>query len=226
MKHDVIIVAGGSGNRMMSAVPKQFVLLGGRPILMHTIQRFFHADSSARIIVVLPGSEIGTWKELCKKYNFQISHELTAGGETRFHSVQNGLKLVTEKSVVAVHDGARPFAGVSFIRTCFSEAEKSGNAVPAIPVNESIRRLVGDQSSVTDRSSFRIIQTPQCFSSEVLKEAYKTGFQNNFTDDASVVEFYGEKIHLVEGEQQNIKITYPVDLLIGEAILKEYFPEK
>jgi len=221
MKKYTIIVAGGSGNRMNTNVPKQFMLLAGKPVLMHTIQRFFDADPSSEIIVVLPQSEINRWKELCTQYSFTVSHHITEGGENRFHSVKIGLALVNENSVVAIHDGVRPFVTADLINRAFSEAEEHGNAVPAIPVNESIRKVEGYTNEIMDRDSFVIIQTPQCFTSEILKKAYSSGYKNIYTDDASVVESCGEKIHLLEGERENIKITYPVDLLFGESILKK-----
>ncbi len=207
---------------MNAGVPKQFLLLSGKLVLMHTIQRFFEADSSAEIIVALPKNEIGTWKELCAEHVFKISHQLTEGGETRFHSVKNALTLVKEKSMVAIHDGVRPFVSVDLINRSFSEAGQFGNAVPAIPVNDSIRKVDADRNEIADRNSLVAIQTPQCFTSETLKEAYATDYRDIFTDDANVVEFHGQSIHLIEGERENFKITYPVDLILGEEILKKF----
>lgn len=220
MKKIAIIVAGGNGNRMNAGIPKQFMLLGGLPVLMHTITCFHKADPQIELLVVLSDKEIYTWKELCNRYSFSVAHQIVPGGETRFHSVKNGLAYVTEKSIVAIHDGARPFASESLIKKCFSEAEKFGNAIPAIPVNESLRKINGDESEVADRSSYVIIQTPQCFSSEIIKTAYNVDYNNSFTDDASVAEVSGVSIHLIAGESENIKITYPIDLSIGESILK------
>lgn len=221
MKRYAVIIAGGTGSRMNAGIPKQFILLCDKPVLMHTISRFHESDRATEIIVVLPKDEINRWKELCVQYNFSIAHEIVAGGETRFHSVKNGLACVKEKSIVAIHDGVRPFASTALINRCFSEAEKFGNAIPSIPINESIRKIENGENEIADRSSFVIIQTPQCFDSDILEEAYKTDYKNIFTDDASVVEFYGKKIHLTEGEQTNIKITFPFDLMIGETILKK-----
>ena len=220
MKQIAIILAGGIGNRMNAGIPKQFMLLGDKPVLMHTINRFHEANSSMEILVVLPENEIKAWEALCQKHSFRIVHKIVDGGETRFHSVKNGLVYMDEKSIVAIHDGARPFASATLINKTFSEAEKFGNAVPAISVNESLRKVVGDKNEIADRSSFVIIQTPQCFQSETLKSAYKSDFKNSFTDDANVVEFVGESIHLIDGERDNNKITFPADLIIGEAILK------
>ncbi|MCX6290557.1 MAG: 2-C-methyl-D-erythritol 4-phosphate cytidylyltransferase [Bacteroidetes bacterium] len=226
MKHYAIIVAGGTGTRMKSGTPKQFILLGGKPLLMHTIQQFYKANSSIEIIIVLPGNEIPAWNELCKKNSFSIAHEIVAGGSSRFQSVKNGLALIKEKSIVAVHDGARPFVSEQLINDCYSAAEKNGNAVPAIRLNESIRKIQGDKNENADRNSFVIVQTPQCFDSDNLREAYQSVEQNFFTDDASVVEFGGTPIHLLEGEPENIKITYPFDLFIAGTILEKRKQEK
>jgi 2-C-methyl-D-erythritol 4-phosphate cytidylyltransferase len=223
VKRYVIIVAGGTGNRMNAGVPKQFLLLGGKPVLMHSLQRFYDADPSTEIIVALPENEIGTWEALCVQHSFTIPHRITKGGETRFHSVKKALEEVKEKSIVAVHDGVRPFADTNLINRCFLEAEQHGNAVPAIPVNDSIRKVENERSEWIDRNAFVIIQTPQCFASEMLKEAYNTEYKSVFTDDASVVELHGQTIHLTEGDRENIKITYPVDLILGEVILKKNF---
>lgn len=220
MKKIAIIVAGGKGKRMNAGIPKQFILLAGLPVLMHCIRCFHESDPGIGLIVVLPENEINAWEGLCNKYSFDIIHKVVAGGETRFHSVKNGLTQVNEKSLVAVHDGARPFPGAALIKNCFSRAEEFGTAVPAIPVNESLRRVEGEENQFADRSSYVLIQTPQCFKSEILLSAYNTNYNKNFTDDASIVEFSGHSIHLIEGERENIKITYPVDIAIGEAILK------
>jgi 2-C-methyl-D-erythritol 4-phosphate cytidylyltransferase len=217
-----IIVAGGSGSRISSDKPKQFLLLGNKPVLMHTLEKFNSAGKEIEIIVVIPQKEIDEWQNLCKQYQFQIPHQTIAGGETRFHSVKSGLQLVKEKSMVAVHDGVRPLVSIGLINRCFDKAEQHGNAVPCIPLAESIRKVVDTEvNEVADRSSMVIIQTPQCFDSEVLKKAYAAEFKDIFTDDASVVEFSGHPIHLIEGERVNIKITYSADLGIAEVLLKE-----
>jgi len=211
---------------MNSPVAKQFMLLAGKPLLMHTIIRFYEADASAERIVVLPAKEIKHWENLCTQYSFTIPHRITEGCETRFHSVQNGLKLVNEPSVVAVHDGARPFAGADLINKCFTEAEQKGNAVPVIQVNESLRKLNHDSNEPVVRSSFVVVQTPQCFESGMLKKAYAADYRENFTDDASVVESTGNSIHLVEGNKENIKITFPSDFAAGEAILRNFLKKE
>jgi 2-C-methyl-D-erythritol 4-phosphate cytidylyltransferase len=208
---------------MNSGVPKQFLLIAGKPVLMHTMQRFFEADHSVEIILALPKSEINTWKELISKHSFSIPHHVAEGGGSRFHSVKNALAFVKEKSLVAVHDGVRPFVSTGLINRSFSEAEQHGNAVPAIPLSDSLRRVEKGRNEIVDRTSFVSIQTPQCFDSEILKQAYNTEYKTIFTDDAGVVEATGEKIHLIEGERENMKITYPVDLIIGEAVLKKNF---
>ena len=161
MKRYVVIVAGGKGSRMNAGIPKQFILLGGKPVLMHTILRFHEADPSTEIIVVLPGNEINAWKELCNRYSFTIVHKIAEGGDSRFQSVKNGLALVKEKSIVAIHDGARPFASVALINRCFSSAEEFVNAVPSIPVNESLREVKGKQNKTADSNLYVVIQTPR-----------------------------------------------------------------
>jgi 2-C-methyl-D-erythritol 4-phosphate cytidylyltransferase len=226
VKKYAIIVAGGNGRRMDAAVPKQFMLLSGKPVLMHTIRRFFEADPGTEVIIVLPANETGTWKELCVQHSFDIPHHVAKGGETRFQSVKNALEWVKEKSLIAVHDGARPFVSIDLITRSFSEAEQYGNAVPVIPLNESIRSIANAGNKIADRDSFVMVQTPQCFSSEILVDAYRADYRNEFTDDASVVESLGQSIHLIEGERENIKITFPVDFTIGEAILKRILSGK
>ncbi len=222
MKKYAIIVAGGNGKRMDSNVPKQFMLLAGVPVLMRTIRCFYDCDSSISIVVVIPDNQRAFWKNSCEKYSFRIPHDVVSGGDTRFLSVKNGLDSVNEKSLVAVHDGARPFVTNNLINRCFIEAEKFGNAVPAVSINESIRMVEGNNSEMAEREKFVLIQTPQCFDSEILKSAYRVDDQSVFTDDASVVEHSGKMIHLIKGERENIKITYAVDLVIGEAILKAF----
>ena len=226
LKKYAIIVAGGSGSRMNGGIPKQFLPLAGLPILMHALRCFHEADASIQLIVAIAENQMESWKKSCDTHSFSIPHDLVAGGNTRFHSVKNGLNAVKEKSLVAVHDGARPFASKRIINRCFLEAGKYGNAVPAIFISESMRKTEGSRSEIVDRNKFVLIQTPQCFDSEILIRAYRVDDQPSFTDDASVVEHSGESVHLIEGERENIKITYPLDLAIGEAILEKYFQEK
>lgn len=216
----VIIVAGGSGTRMKSATPKQFMELNNKPILMHTIQKFVDSLPDISIVLVLSGSLQDEWKNLCSKHNFHIPHQITDGGETRFHSVKNGLMLVPENCVVGVHDAARPLVSEATILKAYEVAKEKGNASPAIPLVESIRVKENDGNKAVDRSNYFIIQTPQCFRSNILKKAFLQDYTPAFTDDASVVEAMGEKINLIEGNRENIKITTPQDLLIAEALLK------
>ena len=213
MKKCVIIVAGGKGLRMSSDVPKQFILLKNKPILMHTIETFFNFDSSIKIILVLPKEHISLWQELCEKYDFKINCVIAEGGAERFFSVKNGLNLVDKNSIVAIHDGVRPFVSRKTLENCFTTAEKLGNAVPVVPLNESVRWVENGTNRHINRSNLRIVQTPQVFNSELLQAAYQQPFNEYFTDDASVVEAFGEKINLVEGNPENIKITTQSDLL-------------
>lgn len=220
----VIIVAGGKGERMGASTPKQFLELAGKPILIHTLEKFKQTIPSIEIILALPENQFDFWEELFYKYELpKIRHQIVKGGETRFHSVQNALSLIKENSIVAIHDGVRPLVSTETIKRCFNEAEKYGNAVPVVDVVESLRH-VSKQDNVNKavpRSCYKLVQTPQCFTSEVILKAYKQEFDTTFTDDASVVEKLGETINLVEGNRENIKITTVADLLIAEAFIKE-----
>ena len=217
----VIIVAGGSGSRMNSAVPKQFIELQGKPILMHTIEKFKVAIPEINIVLVLSSNYSEQWKVLCDKHHFTIPYQITNGGETRFHSVKNGLALVPENCVVGVHDAARPLVSIQTILKAFETASEKGNASPAIPLTESIRIIENDTNKAVDRSNYLIVQTPQCFRSNLLKKAFLQEYQATFTDDASVVEALGEKINLIEGNRENIKITTHQDLIIAEALMED-----
>jgi 2-C-methyl-D-erythritol 4-phosphate cytidylyltransferase len=221
MKLYAIIVAGGTGKRMGAEIPKQFLELGGRPLLMHAIERFREYDKSTEIITVLPGNQIRHWIELQAKYTFDVPQTLVSGGATRFQSVKNGLEFVETPGLVAIHDGVRPFVSPATIMRCFETAARLGNAVPAILPTESLRLMSGDSSSALDRMQVRIIQTPQVFNSDLLKEAYNQYYRPEFTDDATVVESIGAMINLVEGNRENIKITNPEDLLISNAFLSK-----
>lgn len=221
MRHYAIIVAGGTGTRFKSEIPKQFLLLNSKPVLMHTIEKFSHSSFHPEIIVALPSAYIQAWKELCEKFTFQLQHTIVPGGETRFDSVKNSLQIVREKSIVAVHDGVRPLVSTALIDRCYQTAYEHHAAMPVIPVHESIRKIEDDFSVPVLRSSYCLVQTPQCFDSEILKKAYQREFDNAFTDDSSVVELTGVKIKLTEGETTNIKITAPEDLKIAEALIKE-----
>lgn len=219
--NNVIIVAGGKGLRMGSELPKQFIPVGGIPILMHTIKAFYNFDTSINIILVLPESHQNYWITLCREYEFLLAHKIATGGETRFHSVQNGLKLVDE-GIVAVHDGARPFASKELIDRCFENANKLKAIIPVIDSTDSLREVQQDGTSrIIDRSKIKLVQTPQVFTVDVLKKAYQAEYTNIFTDDASVAEAMGINIHMVKGEVTNIKVTTPLDLKIGELIAKQ-----
>ena len=221
MKYYAIIVAGGSGQRMKSSIPKQFIELNGKPILMHTLEKFYSAKSSIDLIVVLPKSHHNTWNTLCDKHQFTIPHQICEGGTSRFQSVKNGLVLCSEESIIAVHDGVRPLITPDFILNIYRETESKKALIPVCPVIESIRKVDGDVSKALDRSQYYSVQTPQCFQSELLQKAYQQEEQTTYTDDASVVEYLGEKVHLFEGKSDNIKITSPKDLLLAEAILNQ-----
>jgi 2-C-methyl-D-erythritol 4-phosphate cytidylyltransferase len=216
-----LIVAGGSGLRMGTDIPKQFLELGGIPVLMHTIQRFFSALPDINIILVLPVAQQDYWNSLCHKYSFTVSHKIVNGGDSRFQSVKNGLTSIpSTNGIVAIHDGVRPFVSDEIIRNSFSLAEEFGNATVAVPMKDSIRKLENGASYSVDRSVYRIIQTPQVFLLDLIKKAFDTTELPGFTDDASVLEHAGYKIHLMEGSYENIKITTPEDLVLGEALLK------
>jgi 2-C-methyl-D-erythritol 4-phosphate cytidylyltransferase len=221
MHQYVIIVAGGSGSRMKSAVPKQFLEIGGVPVLMRTISRFYQYNNAINIILVLPESDIATWQNLCQKHSFRIPIQVTKGGTTRFESVKNGLALIdNDDAVVAVHDGVRPFVSLEVIANSFNQAATYGNAVVAVALKDSIRRVERDQSIALNRNDFKLVQTPQVFRVDIIKKAYSVTEGTDFTDDASVVEAAGITIKLVEGSYENIKITTPEDLFIAEALLR------
>ena len=224
----VIIVAGGKGLRMGSDIPKQFLPVGGKPVLMRTLERFRAYSSTLQIILVLPQSQQDYWKELCQKHNFTVAYQLTDGGKTRFHSVQHGLALVPDdaEGVVGVHDGVRPFPGIDVIRNCYETARTKKAAIPVIPVVETLRhigipsRTGGVGGCTVPRSEYRLVQTPQCFDIQLLKAANRQPYNEGFTDDASVVEAFGFDVTLVEGNRENIKITTPFDLKIAESLVK------
>ncbi|MCF6240663.1 MAG: 2-C-methyl-D-erythritol 4-phosphate cytidylyltransferase [Bacteroidales bacterium] len=217
----VIIVAGGSGKRFKSDIPKQFLELSGKPVLMRTIEVFFRYKSSLQIILVLPKQHIEFWKDLCEKYEFNIRHKIVQGGKTRFHSVKNALNTVDRlDNLVAIHDGVRPLVSQETINRCFFKAKESGNAIPCIPPHDSVRQISENTNHIIDRSLLRLIQTPQVFHTNILKQAYNQEYKEVFTDDASVLESLGEKIFLVEGNRENIKITNNIDLIIAEALFK------
>jgi 2-C-methyl-D-erythritol 4-phosphate cytidylyltransferase len=216
----VVIVAGGSGKRMGVEIPKQFLELAGKPVLMHTIERFKAFNDAIEIITVLPENQLRFWIDLQKKHSFSILHTLVKGGSTRYHSVRNGLKFVNNPGLVAIHDGVRPFVSIDTIKRCFETAEKLGNAIPSICPTESLRIVTEGGSHPVNRFHVKQIQTPQVFNAGLIKKAYLQNYCQDFTDDATVLEKTGEKINLIEGNRENIKITNPEDLLISAALLQ------
>ena len=218
----VIIVAGGKGLRMGSDIPKQFLPIAGKPVLMRTLERFREYSADLQIILVLPEAQQDYWQELCRQYGFQVEYQLANGGQTRFHSVQNGLALVPDdaEGVVGVHDGVRPFPSIEVIRNCYATARTTKAVIPVIPVVETVRHLEGKGSVTVPRGDYRLVQTPQTFDIQLLKAANRQPYNDGFTDDASVVESYGHEITLVEGNRENIKITTPYDIVVAEALCK------
>ncbi|WP_214070239.1 2-C-methyl-D-erythritol 4-phosphate cytidylyltransferase [Mucilaginibacter sp. dw_454] len=218
-----IIVAGGSGTRMGAVVPKQFLLLNGLPVLMHTLLAFYNSPSKPGLILVLPTAYHEYWVELCKKHHFEIPHQLVGGGETRFHSVKNGLDLISsdEKSLIAIQDAVRPLTNAQIIDEAYQSAAVHGNGVVAVKSRDSIRQLKTDTSVALTRDEIYLVQTPQTFQSAQLKKAYEQEYNSSFTDDASVVEATGVNIHLVNGSYQNIKITFPEDIAIVELLMRQ-----
>jgi 2-C-methyl-D-erythritol 4-phosphate cytidylyltransferase len=226
----IIIVAGGKGLRMGGEIPKQFLPIGGRPILMRTLERFREYSTTLQIILVLPKDQQDYWLQLCKEYDFKVDYQMTDGGETRFHSVQHGLALIPDdaEGVVGVHDGVRPFPSIEVIRKCYETARVKQAVIPVIPVVETLRVIdpIGTietivPSHTVPRSDYRLVQTPQTFDIQLLKAANRQPYNDNFTDDASVVEAFGQEITLVEGNRENIKITTPYDMIVAEALVQD-----
>ncbi|GAO29217.1 2-C-methyl-D-erythritol 4-phosphate cytidylyltransferase [Geofilum rubicundum] len=215
----IIIVAGGSGQRMGESIPKQFLIIHQKPLLMLTIERFHQFHSALRIILVLPERQQAYWEELCRTFHFEIPHTIVHGGPTRFESVMNGLSVIDDvRGLTGVHDGVRPFVSDATIKNCFAQAKEHGAAIPTIPLVDSIRELSATGSLSRPRNSFRLVQTPQVFKTDLLKKAYQLPFRESFTDDASVVEAAGHTVYLTEGNTENIKITSPFDLLVARAL--------
>lgn len=215
----IIIVAGGKGLRMGSDIPKQFLPIGGKPVLMRTIERFHHFSEALQIILVLPKAQQVYWHGLCEQYQFDVPYMLADGGETRFHSVQHGLALIPDdaQGVVGVHDGVRPFPAIDVIRRCYDTARTAKAVIPVTPVVETLRHIT---EGTKPRGDYRLVQTPQTFDIQLLKAANRQPFSEAFTDDASVVESYGHAITMVEGNRENIKITTPFDLAIAETLCR------
>jgi 2-C-methyl-D-erythritol 4-phosphate cytidylyltransferase len=221
MEKFAVIVAGGKGRRMGTAVPKQFLPLLDHPLLYHTIKAFINAYADIHIILVLPEDQLSYAQIVLQSFPERIDLTIVPGGETRFHSVQNGLKAVGENSVVFVHDGARPLVTAALIERCYDCAVEKGSAIPAIPVAESMRMVEGERNIPINRDHLRIIQTPQTFRSEILLPAFAQGYKDAFTDEATVVEAHGTKVYLTEGERGNIKVTTPEDMVIAAALLND-----
>ena len=216
MRTSALIVAGGTGERMNTAKPKQFLLLKGTPILMHTLKQFSHFEE---IILVLPSAQFDYWYSLCDTYNFTLKHILAAGGETRFHSVKNGLRKVDDENIVAIHDGVRPLVSRSLINLLISKTKDGIGIVPIVPIKDSIRKVDGENSTHMHRSNLYKVQTPQCFISSNIKTAYAQEFSETFTDDASVFERNGGKITTIFGEEKNLKITTEEDLEMAKGLV-------
>lgn len=218
----VIIVAGGKGLRMGGDIPKQFLPVGGKPILMRTIDRFLQYDPSMQVVLVLPESQQDYWRSLCEQYQFSQPYTLANGGEARFHSVKNGLAQVSQDALlIGVHDGVRPFVSLDTIQASYEEAARTEAVVPVVDVVETIRHQVDDKSVTVPRAEYKLVQTPQVFSAELLRKAYEQPYTEFFTDDASVVERFGHAVTLVPGNRENIKITTPFDLTIADALVKQ-----
>ena len=220
MKYYAIIVAGGSGNRMQTETPKQFLLLKNLPVLMHTIKAFAQSDTQPKILLVLNQDQQAYWTRLCEEFNFHVPHQVIDGGTERFHSVKNAIHAIEEESYVAIHDAVRPLVSKSLIDSCFKAAELQGNVIAAVQSSDSVRLLRDDKTTALKRDEIYLVQTPQTFNLSILKEAYNQAFNTHFTDDASVVESIGYEINIIEGERGNIKITYPIDLELAELLLK------
>jgi len=220
MKKFAVIVAGGTGSRMQSNIPKQFMLLSGKPVLMHTIEQFYFYDVAIQLILVLPANQKAQWIELCERHSFTINHQVVSGGNTRFESVKNGLAFVDENSMVAIHDGVRPLVSHTIIKTSYSVASSKGCAIAAVTLKDSIREKSDFGTVSKERGNYFLVQTPQTFQSALIKKAYATlDASTNFTDDASVFEAFGKGVTLIEGDYRNLKITMPEDLIIAQALL-------
>ena len=221
MKKIALIVAGGKGSRMNNDIPKQFLLLKNKPVLYYTLKAFTDAYENIEIILVLPEEHISKGQEIIDGYFDHSRIRITAGGRTRFHSVQNGLALINEESIIFVHDGVRCLITSDLIKKCYETAVENGNAVPAVECGDSVRLLTATGNKIVDRNKVKLIQTPQTFHSKILLPAYKIDYKDKFTDEASVVEAYGLTINLIEGEKNNIKITTPADLHLAGILLSE-----
>ena len=218
MKLYAVIVAGGSGKRMGTVIPKQFIELSGKPVLIHTIERFITYSDSIEIITVLPEDHIKFWSGLLERYSFTFPQTLVTGGRSRFFSVRNGLEYVDDHGLVAIHDGVRPLVSIETIRRCFETAGKLGNAIPVISSSDTLRMVTETGNEPINRLNIKQVQTPQVFNAGIIKKAYQQDYRPEFTDDATVLEKTGEKINMVEGNRENIKVTNPEDLVIARSL--------
>ncbi len=218
----VIVVAGGKGLRMGSDLPKQFMDLKGKPILVRTLEAFYHHDPAIRIILVLPESHQAHWKKLTTDYSLDLPIRIVSGGTERFHSVKNGLDTIEEEGLVAVHDAVRPLIDPDIIENTYQSAEENGAAISVVKLKESLRQIDGERSNAVSRENYRLVQTPQVFKTTLLKQAYEQPYQSDFTDDASVVEKFGHPVALVEGSYKNIKITTPEDMALAKAYFHDF----
>ncbi|WP_346862576.1 2-C-methyl-D-erythritol 4-phosphate cytidylyltransferase [uncultured Draconibacterium sp.] len=219
MKKFALIVAGGSGNRMNNSLPKQFLEIGGKTVLMYTFEAFAQFSTDINFVLVLPENQVDYWKELCVHHNFRYNYELAFGGANRFQSVKNGLDKIHGEGIVFIHDGVRPLVSAQTLNNCLSGATKHGNALPVISPSESVRYAADGKNNALDRSNYFLVQTPQTFKISEIKNAYHSAPNENFTDDASVLENTGKEIHLVEGNRENIKITWPQDIIVAKSFL-------
>jgi 2-C-methyl-D-erythritol 4-phosphate cytidylyltransferase len=211
-----IIVGGGIGARMKNSLPKQFLEVNHRPLIFYSIEQFYAFDKGLQLIIVLPETYHDYWKELCEKHSFKIPHQVAAGGETRYHSVKNGLKLINKASVIAVHDAVRPFITREFLQTAYHTASEKGSAIPIVGINDTVRKINNEGTNVLNRNELFLVQTPQIFKSEWLEKAYTLPYNEAITDDAMLVEKAGYTLTFIEGLKQNIKITVPEDLIFAE----------
>ncbi len=215
-----IIVAAGSGSRFKGSVPKQFLLLNNKPVLFYSINAFKNYSKNVDIIIVLPKNYIEYWQEFCSKYNSLKELTITEGGRNRFESVKKGLHFIKQESVIAVHDGVRPLINHKLIKRCYDAAKKHGSGIPVITPTDSLRKLKENNSEMVNRSDYKLIQTPQCFLSDIIIPAYKQPYNKKFTDDSAVIQQNGHDIKLVEGDPNNIKITTQMDMEIARVIIK------
>ncbi|MEX2594784.1 MAG: 2-C-methyl-D-erythritol 4-phosphate cytidylyltransferase [Anditalea sp.] len=223
MRKFAIIVAGGSGTRMGASIPKQYLEIGGKPVLMHTLSSFYHNSIDINLILVIPGNDFEFWKKLCDQFDFSIAHKLVEGGSSRFQSVKNGLNSISEaEGLVAIHDGVRPFVNQQVIERGFQEAQRFGSAIAVVPLKDSIRRLSKDgRSCFQKREYFRLVQTPQTFQLSKIKQAFEVAEESHFTDDATVFEHQGWQVNLIAGNAENIKITTPEDIGYAEFLIQK-----